>query len=121
MMSKSALVFGLIAVFIYSCTSSVDTPATLDCSTFPSTDNTYNKSIKTIIDGSCATSGCHTANSRAGGLALNTFTAVKNSFVSGKGLCSIKHTCVPMPQGSSKLATATINRIECWINSGAPE
>jgi len=117
----SAVIFTLIVLFVVSCTSSVETPTALDCSANPPADNTYTKQIKAIIDGTCATAGCHTANSRAGGIALNTYATVKNSFVSGKGLCSVKHTCVPMPQGGGKLPVATINRIECWINSGAPE
>ncbi|HMP30255.1 MAG TPA: hypothetical protein PKD85_11690, partial [Saprospiraceae bacterium] len=90
MLQKKLVIFSIFSIFLI--TSCSKPQEVVDCSTVVSTQNTYTNAIKSIIDGSCATSGCHTQNSRAGGIALNTYATVKTSFINGKSLCSVKHT-----------------------------
>ena len=80
-----------------------------------------NHFFKSIVDASCATSGCHSEKDKAGGILLHNYDRVKSIFVSGKGLCSIKHKCIPMPEDGPMLSASIIKKIECWVESGAPQ
>jgi hypothetical protein len=68
---------------------------------------------------SCATSGCHNAQSMSGGYTLETYIQVRNAFESGPALSEIESG--DMPQGSVKLSDATINNIKSWIDNGYTE
>jgi hypothetical protein len=115
---KFSLVVFISLSIILSCEVKEET---LDCTSLEPSLNTYNRNIKSIMDASCATSGCHTQNARAGGITLNTYASVKTNFVNGRGLCSVKQTCNPMPQDGSKLSDDAIQKLECWVSAGAPE
>ncbi len=111
--------FSLMIVFgVVSCG---EKEIVVDCTGIVSTENTYNKGIKSIIDASCATSGCHSEKDKAGGILLHNYDRVKSNFVTGKGLCSIKHKCIPMPEDEPMLSANIIKKIECWVESGAPQ
>lgn len=93
---------------------------TLDCSTITAT---YSGNIKSIMDGNCATSGCHNSGTQANGIDLSTYDLVKSESSSNRFLGSIKHEggFSQMPRGKSKLPNATIDMIACWIENGTPE
>jgi hypothetical protein len=94
-----------------------------DCSAVDVSNNTYTKSIKSILDKSCATSGCHDAKSKEDGIDLSTYSSSKSAFENSDCLCSIHHGsgCDPMPRGSAKLSDATIQLIDCWVKNGYSE
>ena len=83
----------------------------------PST--TYTDDIRPIFINNC--SSCHTSSS-SGGVNLNNFqnaTSVSTSRLLG----AIKHEAgfSSMPRNAAKLGSATIDKIEEWINLGRPE
>ncbi len=67
--------------------------------------------------------GCHANGAVLGGVNLDNFTATKVYVDNGKLLCSVKHgsSCSNMPQGGGKIALCDIQKIEVWINDGAPD
>lgn len=83
--------------------------------TCDTTNLTYINSIKTIIDGKCATSSCH------GGAQPPNLTSYQNvinniSSIESTTLGSIK----TMPK-SSQLPVCEINKLQAWINAGTPQ
>ncbi len=86
----------------------------LDCS---SKTLTYSADIKSIIEPNCA--NCHNETYKSGYNFL-TIESVKKSAASGHLLGSIKQLrgYDPMPDNAAKFDQATIDKIECWINSG---
>lgn len=91
----------------------------VDCSGISTDQNTYTKAVKSIVDGSCAYSGCHDSKTAAEGIDLSTYSKVKDEFVNGDALCTIYHDCKPMPQGSDKLDQDVIDQLTCWVKNGA--
>lgn len=114
----------LVSILIFlNCTKengSTDYLANADCSTIDETNNTYTKTIKSILDSQCATSGCHDAFSQSENIDLSTYGTAKTAFQNAQCLCSIHHGagCKAMPDGGSKLSDATIQKIDCWAKNG---
>lgn len=118
-MSKYSIVFLAIAfVSIISCGKDEEPKA--DCT---GVTPTYDNGVKAILDASCATVGCHSAQNPAEGINLSSYTTAKSASLNGKVLQSIKHEsgAKAMPQGGTKLPNDLIKIVECWIQNGAPE
>lgn len=129
-MQKSFFVFTIFSLSLLlgvaSCgkdNTNADYTANADCSAIVSADNTYNNSIKAIIDANCATAGCHNAFTATEGIDMSDYAKTKNVFENKPALCSIHHGsgCEPMPDNLPKLSDAIINKIDCWVKSGYPE
>lgn len=103
----------IITLFFFNCTSD----STDDLTTPTPTVATYNDNVKSIIDQSCATSGCHNATSNTAGLTLETFTQVKNAFINRNALGRIESTSSPMPPNGN-LPNTSIQIIKDWKNQG---
>lgn len=95
-------------------------PETMDCE---SADLTYNNDIAAIINSSCAaTNACHGANTSST-FPLDTY----NNVIDAPGFDRISGTInhesgfSPMPRNGNKLDDCTIEKIDQWINDGAPE
>lgn len=118
-MKKIFVIFAVCSLLVAACKkSSADK---YDCTGLTPT---YNGSVKTIIDGSCAFTGCHTGTSPADGLNLSGYSNSKSAALNSSDfLCSIEHGSGyhAMPQGASKLSDDKIKTIACWIQNGAPE
>ena len=86
----------------------------------PAAKITYNQNVKTIIDNSCATSGCHSGTNPTGGLLLTTYTNVKGG-VEDYGLINrMNNNSNPMPvTGLLDQATRTI--MDQWVADGLLE
>lgn len=97
-----------------------ESTATYDCTTVTPT---YNNDIKAIMNASCAISGCHDASSREAGINLSTYATVKAESANDRFLGSMEHLSGyrAMPEGASKLADASLQKIYCWIQNGQPE
>ncbi len=89
-------------------------PSTVFCDT---TNATWGKDIKVIVDNSCATSGCHNNASAAGGYDLSNYTGVKTMVDNNRFLAVIESGS--MPKNASKLDNCTINKVRSWIVKGA--
>lgn len=80
---------------------------------------TWTNNIKSIVNNSCASSGCHDAATAAGGYALNTYSGVKSMTDNNRFLAVIESGS--MPKNAAKLDACTINKVRRWINTGALE
>jgi hypothetical protein len=124
MIHKIFCLLSVIAlVTIISCGSDSTNKYTdsVNCTAVPA-ENTYTKSIKTILDASCANAGCHDAVTKAEGIVLDTYAGAKSTFGSGKGLCSINHDgCKAMPQGGGKFSADVLNIFACWVKNNMPQ
>jgi predicted lipoprotein with Yx(FWY)xxD motif len=85
------------------------------------TENTYAKLIKPLMDANCATSGCHSGTNPAANANLSTYAVVKAVATSGKLMGVISHSSgfKPMPQGADKLDKCTIAAVKAWVDAGA--
>jgi hypothetical protein len=81
---------------------------------------TYSNHIAPIMKAQCTS--CHAGSSPSGGIALNTYDAVKKSADNGKLYGSINHSpsYSPMPKGKDKLPDCQIKQVKIWIDNGAP-
>lgn len=79
-------------------------------------DITYASGIKAIIDANCALPACHGGNA-----SLPDFTNYANAF-SRRSLIQSRVVGRSMPPaGSPALSSENIEKINCWVQNGAPE
>jgi hypothetical protein len=85
-----------------------------------SIDNvTYTSNIEQITKANCATSGCHTGTSPAGGLFLDTYQQVKT--IGEDGRMSTRALVMQDMPPSGPLSACEMEAIQQWINNGTPE
>jgi hypothetical protein len=86
------------------------------------TNVTFGITINSIINANGCTN-CHTGPSPAGNFTLTGYADIKAQVDNGKLWGAINHLpgFSPMPQGGSKLTQCEIDRIQAWINAGAPD
>lgn len=110
------ITFSLTLLLTWSCSKDT-TSATCDTASM-----SYANNIAPIMSSSCATSGCHTTSSKAGGYDLSNWAGVKASVTAGRLYGSIAQSSgfKSMPQGGSKLSDCNIAKIKSWIDAGAP-
>ncbi|MDW8420140.1 MAG: hypothetical protein RML37_12085 [Chitinophagales bacterium] len=103
-----------LAASIGSCSKNkTDIP----CTATADTVNTYNKTVKSILDAHCAFGGCHDAATAASGIVLDSYAAAKDAATNQSNFfCVIDWTCGPrMPQGAAQpLPDSLINLIKLW-------
>lgn len=116
----------LLVIFASSCTSDqLPEPAESDCGALVPT---YNNEIKTIIDQSCAFSGCHLDNAPG---QFDTYAGLiptlENSKFMTRVIIERANGTVGMPpdftpEGRPKdLTNEQIELIDCWLQAGFPE
>jgi len=111
-MKKLFSLFFLAFIF-FNCTS-----VSTDDLTIPTpTIINYTANVKTIIDQSCATSGCHNSAANSGNLVLENFTQVKNAFLNRNALGRMESSTNPMPP-SGNLPNTSIQVIKDWRDQG---
>jgi hypothetical protein len=83
-------------------------------------DVTYSGVIAPILQANCNV--CHAAGIQLGGVILDSHDKVLVQVNNGRLLGSIKREpgFSPMPQNQPKLPDCTIEKIEVWIQNGAP-
>jgi len=88
------------------------------------TASKFGADIQPILNSNCATTGCHTTVSIAGGYIFDNYTDTKSTIDndSARFIGSILQETgfSPMPKGGSKLSDCNISKIKAWIASGAP-
>lgn len=118
-MKKIILAASAIAALLLACksgekTSSTPAKSSLNCA---NTNYTYEADIKPIMQANCVR--CHNTNMKAG-YNFNETESVKRAGGNGFLLGTIKYDAgfMHMPAYADKLDQPTIDKIECWINTG---
>lgn len=91
---------------------------TLECDT---ENMSYVNDILPIIQGNCYT--CHDQGSNFGGVTLEGYESLKTYVDNGRLLGAIRHESgfSTMPKNAPQLVACNIEKIEAWINAGAPD
>ena len=78
----------------------------------------FSQTIQPLIEQSCATTGCHDANTSQSGFNYSGYSNI--SLFSDPMIGSIRHDpgFGPMPFAAPKFADSLIQKIECWIAQG---
>lgn len=109
----------IFAILISGCAYDVEEELypTIECQT---DDVTYSAEVLNIISSNCF--GCHDAAANFGNITLETYDDLKKYVDNGLLLGSIKHESgfSPMPKNAPALLDCEIEKIEAWINDGAP-
>lgn len=90
------------------------------CDGCDTTNITYSLTIEPIINNSCK--GCHSGATPSGNLHLENYFDVSTVALNGKLVGAINGTTgyVSMPYNSNPLPDCEIDKIELWVNQGAP-
>ncbi|PHN07952.1 hypothetical protein CRP01_04140 [Flavilitoribacter nigricans DSM 23189 = NBRC 102662] len=86
------------------------------------TDNvTYSGTILPILESNCFI--CHSEAAKNGNVILEGYDNLKGHVDSGRLLGAIRHEAgfSPMPQNQPQLVDCVIEKIETWIEDGAPD
>ncbi|MCG8327611.1 MAG: hypothetical protein MI974_07995 [Chitinophagales bacterium] len=91
---------------------------TLECDT---ENMSYTNDVLPIVQGNCYT--CHDQGSNFGGVILEGYESLKTYVDNGRLLGAIRHESgfSPMPKNAPQLVACNIEKIEAWINAGAPD
>lgn len=110
-----SMVFILTITITISCSKSNNGggTTTVDCSTV--TNKAFAADVSSIIQNSCAQSGCHNSGSGNGPGALTNYTQIAGAASTIRSSVSSGR----MPKSGS-LTTTQKNSIICWIDNGAP-
>ena len=123
-MKHNLLIISVFAVnLIVSCSKDETTTPPVSTNECTGVTSTYTNDVASIFNSSCATSGCHSAASKANGIDLSNYNSAKNVALSSKLLQAIKHEsgATPMPNGQAKLSPDKIKKVTCWIQNGTPQ
>lgn len=90
---------------------------TLECHT---ADVTYSNEVLKIIESTCYK--CHDAANNFGNITLEGYNNLKKYVDNGQLLGAIRHDggYSPMPKNEAQLLECNIEKIEAWLNDGAP-
>ena len=87
-------------------------------------DITYTNTIASILNSTCALSGCHVDGNEANAFfSFEGYTKAKGAADFGRIVGAINHEVdySPMPKNGDKLDQCTIDQITAWVDAGAPE
>ncbi len=81
---------------------------------------TYATDVLPVLQSNCY--GCHKSDFASGGVNLEGYDQVKIYVNNGRLLGAINHLpgFSPMPKGGTKLPACDIEKIQKWIDAGAP-
>ncbi|QTN39866.1 hypothetical protein HZ996_12155 [Cryomorphaceae bacterium] len=119
---KKAIILAAIVIGLAS-SCSYNNVEDLHSSGCDTTNVTYSEVIEPLMTQSCAFEGCHGGSFPAANLDLNDYDDVKK--VADNGLLVNRINRAPgdpllMPP-AGKLPTCNIERIEAWVDAGAPQ
>lgn len=116
MKTKLFFLFSVSFFFLISCSSDeTEDPMMGD-------DSTYSGFIQPLMNSSCATANCHVGGSPANNLDLSAYGAVKLIADDGRLIGSTfwQSGFSQMPRGQAQLPQTTLDRIQLWVDDGAP-
>lgn len=82
-------------------------------------DARYSTFVQPLIQAKCQ--GCHSGNNPQGGIKLSNYAEVKAVALNSKLYASLVRSSNWMPLGGAKLDDCNLQRIQTWVQSGAPE
>ncbi len=113
------LVWVTVLALFTSCyyDSEEDLYPTLECDT---SNVTYTSTVLPLLQRNCYV--CHEAAANFGNITLEGYANLKRFVDNGQFLGAIKHQSgfSPMPQNAPQLLECNIEKIEAWVNAGAP-
>ncbi|HLP94840.1 MAG TPA: c-type cytochrome domain-containing protein [Saprospiraceae bacterium] len=83
------------------------------------TDARYSTFVQPLVQAKCQ--GCHSGNNPQGGIKLSNYAEVKAVALNGKLYSSVVRSTNWMPLGGARLDDCNLQRIQTWIQAGAPE
>ena len=85
-------------------------------------DSSYSGFIQPLMSSSCATANCHAGSSPANNLNLTEYGTVKLIADDGRliGATFWQSGFSQMPRGQAQLPQTTLDRIQLWVDDGAP-
>ncbi|TVR85938.1 MAG: hypothetical protein EA411_11750 [Saprospirales bacterium] len=111
---------GAICILVIGCESEniEEYFADVEC---PTDNVSFHADVRPILDSHC--NDCHNSTAQLGGIILDAYEDVLLYVHNDRLLGSIKHLpgFSPMPQIGSMLDDCSIDQIEAWIQSGAPD
>lgn len=120
-MRKILLVPVFISVIVLSCTKDKYEVPIVDSSVCDTLNASYDSHIKSIIDVSCAISGCHESGAGIGD--FTSFTSLQPYLDNGRFETRVI-TQKDMPPSYATIPALTdseLAQISCWIESNTPE
>lgn len=92
----------------------------LDDGTCDTLNVSYSVNVKPILEQECF--ACHDFTAPGGGVVLTEFSQLQNAIIDGSLLGAIKHEpgFSNMPKSGNQLPACDIQRIEAWVQAGAP-
>lgn len=81
---------------------------------------TYSSDVLPVLEQNCYV--CHSAASNQGGVTLEGYNALKIYVDNGRFIGAIMHEdgFSPMPQSAPQLPQCTLDKIQAWVDEGAP-
>jgi hypothetical protein len=118
-MKLNTIFFLIMLGLIFVACDDEEMPMGMECET---AGLTYTDDIASIINSTCALSGCHEMNSSTT-FEMHDFATITAAVGFGRIIGAINQDAgfSPMPRGGEKLEDCTIDMITAWINDGAPE
>jgi cytochrome c553 len=117
-------------IFMVACTNESKEKITPDTSAVgcDTSGVTYTNYVKSVMDASCATSGCHDAGTKSDGYDFSSYEGAKAAATAMEQnksvmLGAINHESgfTEMPENAAKLSDCTIDKIAAWVNDGTPQ
>ncbi|PKP01345.1 MAG: hypothetical protein CVU14_05410 [Bacteroidetes bacterium HGW-Bacteroidetes-9] len=114
--------FALLAVMVTSCYYDSEDylypqlPGGCD-----TTGVTYSGVVSPILASNC--NSCHSPASPSGNVITSTYEGLKTAVDNGSFRKAINHEAgaSPMPKNGNKLPVCDLNKIDAWLNQGAPQ
>jgi hypothetical protein len=83
------------------------------------TEARFGTFVKPLMQSKCQ--GCHSGNSPQGGIKLTNYAEIKTVALNGKLYAALTRSANWMPQGGAKLDNCSLQKIQAWVQAGAPE
>jgi hypothetical protein len=106
-------------MLLSGCSKDEDPVDMIDCT---GVTPTYTSDIKSILDASCAKSGCHDSITQADGKNFSTYATASAISLTNEFLGAVQHRqgFMPMPKDGPKLSDDKIQLLTCWVQNGSP-
>jgi len=118
MKTVSIIILGLGFIVVSSCTKHSGADATPAPQSSNCSDVKFSTTVKPIIEGNCAISGCHVPGGAPGD--FTTFSDISSKVQSGVFKARVIDGTPSYMPASGRLPNDQIAKIQCWLDAGAP-
>ena len=118
---KLLLSTSVLAVFLTSCyyDNKEELLQNIEGAGCDSSDLTYDAKIGSILDASCAISGCHDSNTKENGYDFSQYSTTSTAVTSGRLAAVLSSGSMPKSPGT--ITACDKQNVIKWINNGAPQ